>query len=66
LAGAIWGATTFIITEGLAAIGEIELAREINLRFYKMATCSGMSENYHALTVRICATLLLAGLPVSF
>jgi glycogen debranching enzyme len=48
--GAIWGATTFIITEGLAAIGETELAHEINLRFCKMAARSGMSENYHSLT----------------
>ena len=48
--GAIWAASTFIITDGLTAIGQQELAQEINRRFCRMVAHNGMSENYDSLT----------------
>lgn len=48
--GPIWAPSTMIIVEGLAACGELELARQISRKFCQMAARSGMAENYDALT----------------
>jgi putative isomerase len=48
--GPIWAPSTMIMVEGLAACGEMELARDISRRFCDMAARSGMAENYDALS----------------
>ena len=41
---------TLLIVEGLAAAGEMELAREIARRFCDMCAKHGFAENFNALT----------------
>lgn len=48
--GPIWAPSTMIIVDGLAAVGEKKLARDIARRFCDMAMQSGMAENFNALT----------------
>jgi len=48
--GPIWAPPTLMIVEGLAACGEISLAREIARRFCDMAARSGFAENFNAIT----------------
>ena len=48
--GPIWAPSTMIITEGLEAVGEKALARDIRKRFCEMAARSGMAENFDAMT----------------
>lgn len=48
--GPIWAPTTLLVVDGLLSAGEKELALEIARRFCKMATKSGMAENFNALT----------------
>ena len=48
--GPIWAPTTMLVVDGLLSAGEKELALEIARRFCKMATKSGMAENFNALT----------------
>ncbi|HEX9019213.1 MAG TPA: trehalase family glycosidase [Anaerolineaceae bacterium] len=48
--GPIWAPSTFILVEGLAACGEIDLARDIARRFCDLCARSGFAENFNALT----------------
>jgi glycogen debranching enzyme len=48
--GPIWAPSTMILVDGLAAVGEKALARELSRKFCDMAARSGMAENYDALT----------------
>lgn len=48
--GPIWGPPTLMLVEGLAACGEMALARDIARRFCDMAARSGFAENFDALT----------------
>lgn len=48
--GAVWGAPTMIITDGLAALGETEFARELRHQFCDTAARSGMAENFDSTT----------------
>jgi glycogen debranching enzyme len=48
--GPIWAPSTMIITEGLAAVGEKSLAREIRRNFCEMVAQNGMAENFDAIT----------------
>ncbi|CEG28698.1 amylo-alpha-1,6-glucosidase [Bacillus sp. B-jedd] len=48
--GPIWAPTTLLVVDGLLSAGKKELALEIARRFCKMATKSGMAENFNALT----------------
>ena len=48
--GPIWAPATLLIVEGLAACGELHLARDIARRFCDLALASGFAENYDALT----------------
>ncbi len=48
--GPIWAPSTMIIAEGLDAVGEKTMARDIRRKFCEMAARSGMSENYDAVT----------------
>lgn len=48
--GPIWAPPTLFIVEGLAAAGEMELAREIARRFCDMCAKQGFAENFNALT----------------
>ncbi|MBJ8027481.1 amylo-alpha-1,6-glucosidase [Bacillus cereus group sp. N21] len=48
--GPIWAPTTFIMTEALQAVGKNEFAKDIAVRFCRMANKSGMAENFHAQT----------------
>jgi len=47
----LWGASTYIIFDGLVSLGEIRLARMIAQRFCDMCIqTNGFWENYNALT----------------
>ncbi|WP_409271484.1 amylo-alpha-1,6-glucosidase [Neobacillus sp. SCS-31] len=48
--GPIWAPTTMLVVDGLLSAGEKELALEISRRFCRMASKSGMAENFNALT----------------
>ena len=48
--GPIWAPSSMLIVEGLAAMGEVELASKISRKFCDMAARSGMAENFDALT----------------
>jgi putative isomerase len=48
--GPIWAPSTMIIIEGLDAVGEKALARDLRTRFCAMAARSGMAENFDAIT----------------
>lgn len=48
--GPIWAPATLILVEGLAACGELEIARDIARRFCEMAARNGFAENFNALT----------------
>lgn len=48
--GPIWAPSTLLILEGLRAVGEEALARDLARRFCDMAARGGMAENYDALT----------------
>lgn len=48
--GPIWAPPTLMIVEGLAACGELTLARDIARRFCDMAAREGFAENFNALT----------------
>ena len=48
--GPIWAPSTLIILDGLAALGEKALVRELSVKFCDMAARSGMAENYGALS----------------
>lgn len=48
--GPIWAPSTMILIDGLLSSGESEFSKEIALRFCKMASKSGMAENYDAVT----------------
>ena len=50
--GPIWAPSTMIIAEGLEAAGETGFARELRLRFCRMAANSGFPENYDAVSGR--------------
>jgi glycogen debranching enzyme len=48
--GPIWAPSTMIITEGLLAVGEKQLARQLRRDFCEMVSDSGMAENFDAIT----------------
>lgn len=48
--GPIWAPSTMIITEGLDAVGEKAMARDLREKFCRMAARSGMAENFDAVT----------------
>ncbi|WP_315793919.1 amylo-alpha-1,6-glucosidase [Paenibacillus sp. BIC5C1] len=48
--GPIWAPSTMLLVEGVAAAGDLELAREVSRRFCSMLSRSGMAENFDALT----------------
>jgi hypothetical protein len=48
--GPIWAPSTMIIVEGLDAVGEKALARDLRRKFCEMAARSGMAENFDAMT----------------
>ncbi|MGC5774603.1 amylo-alpha-1,6-glucosidase [Paenibacillus pabuli] len=48
--GPIWAPSTMLLVEGVAAAGDLELAREVSRRFCNMLSRSGMAENFDALT----------------
>lgn len=48
--GPIWAPSTMLIVDGLKRAGEDELAKDIALRYVKMANRSGMAENFNAKT----------------
>ena len=48
--GPIWGAPLIFLIEGLSAVGELEFARDLALRFCNLCATSGMAENYNALS----------------
>lgn len=48
--GPIWAPSTLMIVEGLESSGEREFARELKLRYCRMALKSGFSENYDAVS----------------
>jgi glycogen debranching enzyme len=48
--GPIWAPASMIFTEGLAACGETELAKELSRRFCDMAQKSLFAENFDAKT----------------
>ncbi|MEH7073134.1 amylo-alpha-1,6-glucosidase [Neobacillus drentensis] len=48
--GPIWAPTTMLLVDGLLASGERETAIEVAEKFCRMASNSGMAENYNALT----------------
>lgn len=50
--GPIWAPSTIMIVDGLESSGEIEFARELKLRYCRMAARSGMSENFDAISGR--------------
>ena len=48
--GPIWAPPTLIVVDGLIAMGENDLAKEIAVKFCDMCARSGMAENFNALT----------------
>ena len=48
--GPIWAPATLLMVEGLAGVGEMDLAREVARKFCDMAAAHGFAENYDALT----------------
>jgi glycogen debranching enzyme len=46
--GPIWAPSTLMIVDGLDSLGESEFARELELRYCRMAARSGFAENYGA------------------
>jgi glycogen debranching enzyme len=48
--GPIWAPSTFVIVEGLAACGEIDLARSLAEKFCDLCAAYGFAENFDALT----------------
>jgi glycogen debranching enzyme len=50
--GPIWAPSTMMIVDGLESSGERELARELKLRYCRMAVKSGFSENFDAVSGR--------------
>jgi hypothetical protein len=50
--GPIWAPSTLLIVDGLAACGEMNLARSIARRFCNLCASDGMAENFDALTGR--------------
>ena len=48
--GPIWAPSTMLILDGLHHCGEVELVKEMALRFAKMIQKSGCAENFDALT----------------
>ena len=48
--GPIWAPSTMIIAEGLDSVGETQFARELRLRFCRMAARGGFAENYDAIS----------------
>ena len=48
--GPLWGAPMVMLVEGLAAVGETELAADLRRRFCALVTARGLAENYDALT----------------
>ncbi len=50
--GPIWAPATLMVVDGLESSGENEFARELKLRFCRMAARSGLTENYDAVSGR--------------
>jgi glycogen debranching enzyme len=50
--GPIWAPSTMMIVDGLESSGEREFARELKLRYCRMAVKSGFSENFDAVSGR--------------
>lgn len=50
--GPIWAPSTLMIVDGLESSGEREFARELKLRYCRMAVKSGFAENYDAVSGR--------------
>jgi putative isomerase len=48
--GPIWAPSTMIIVEGLAACGELDLARSLARKFCDLCAANGFAENFNALT----------------
>ncbi|MEC0373598.1 amylo-alpha-1,6-glucosidase [Paenibacillus chibensis] len=48
--GPIWAPSTMLLVEGVAAAGDLELAKDVSSRFCSMLSRSGMAENFDALT----------------
>lgn len=48
--GPIWAPTTMLLVDGLLSSGERDIAIEVAEKFCRMASYSGMAENYNALT----------------
>ena len=50
--GPIWAPSTLMIVDGLESAGDRDFARELKLRYCRMAVKSGFAENYDALSGR--------------
>jgi hypothetical protein len=48
--GPIWAPTMMMLTEGLEAVGEKTLARDLRVKFCEMVAQSGMAENFDPVT----------------
>ena len=48
--GPIWASSTFMIVDGLESSGQTEFARELKLRYCRMAAKNGLTENYNAVS----------------
>jgi glycogen debranching enzyme len=48
--GPLWGAPMVMLVEGLAAVGETELAADLRRRFCALVADKGLAENYDAIT----------------
>ena len=48
--GPIWAPSTMVMVEGLEALGEKSLARDLRVRFCRLVAKSGMAENFDAIT----------------
>jgi glycogen debranching enzyme len=46
--GPIWAPSTLMIVDGIESSGEREFARQLKLRYCRMAARSGFAENYDA------------------
>jgi len=48
--GPIWAPSTMVIVEGLAACGEVSLARDLARKFCDLCAANGFAENFDALS----------------
>ncbi|MFP3938574.1 MAG: amylo-alpha-1,6-glucosidase [Phycisphaerae bacterium] len=48
--GPVWAPSTMVFVDSLMTVGETDFARDVARRFCRTCTCSGMAENFNALT----------------